>query len=110
MMIGRCRVSEYGVTSYTPPDATARLATALNGAAWTGRHADHVPAFTGRPMGAEDSPIPPVLDQLANVQEAPAPEPPAPTLAETVDAAKGALATVITMLERLTPQEWDGGD
>jgi hypothetical protein len=59
-------------------------------------------------MGAEDAPIPAVLDQLVNVQEAPAPEPPAPSVGETVNAVRDALSAAIVALGRLTPADWDG--
>jgi hypothetical protein len=113
MSASRLPTAHYGVTDIGQ-GTIERTAELFNG---TIRPRPATVAAAGRPMGAEDAEIPPVLDQLVNVQEAPesaeipqSPESTAPTLAERVDVARAALAALAVTLERLTPDEWDGGD
>jgi hypothetical protein len=106
MSASRLPTAHYGVTDIGQ-GTLERTAELFNG---TIRPRPATVAAAGRPMGAEDAEIPPVLDQLVNVQEAPAPAPPAPSTAETVAAVTGALTAALAALERLTPAEWDGGD
>ena len=92
---GRPDVSDTpGVTSLIPPDAVARMAAALGGQPWTGRHVARgdLPPFTGRPSGTFDTELQPPLDQLADVQEAPTPA--EPTLGEMVAGHAARLAAV----------------
>jgi len=59
-----------GVTSWTPANWRATH-DAAGWTGWQGRHAETVPPFTGRPMGAESAPLPAELDELVNVAESP---------------------------------------